>query len=48
MNEAMSLRQRAIIFFKHLGIKSEPVRKTEEVISIPKSSVYRVLPVGLV
>ena len=41
MNEAMSLRQRAIIFFKHLGIKSEPVRKTEEVISIPKSSVYR-------
>ena len=41
MNEAMNLRQRAIIFFKHIGIKAEPVRKTEKEISIPKSSVHR-------
>ena len=41
LNEAMSLRQRSILFFKHLETKTEPVRKTEREISIPKSSVHR-------
>lgn len=37
----MTIRQRSINFFKHLGTKTEPLRKTEREISIPKSSVHR-------